>query len=142
VIDPEFLEFEEVLELHERQLEAFGGTMGLRDQGLLESALAVPRATFGGQLVHDSIFAMAAAYAFHVAENQPFLDGNKRTGLGAALLFLRLNGLRVVDPGEALYDAMIAIAERRLDKPGLAALLQRLARPVESSGASEETKPR
>jgi len=135
VIDPEFLELEDVLELHERQIEAFGGTKGLRDQGLLESALAVPQATFGGQLVHDSIFAMAAAYAFHVAENQPFLDGNKRTGLGAALLFLRLNGLRVMDPGEALYDAMIAIAERRLDKPGLAALLQRLARPVEPSGA-------
>jgi death-on-curing protein len=134
VTEPEFLEIVDVLELHERQIEAFGGTMGLRDQGLLESALAVPRATFGGQLVHDSIFAMAAAYAFHVGENQPFLDGNKRTGLGAALLFLRLNGLRVVDPGEAFYDAMIAISARRLDKPGLAALLQQMARPVEGGG--------
>lgn len=126
--EPDFLELEEVLELHERQIEAHGGTLGLRDQGLLESALAMPRATFGGQYVHESLFAMAAAYAFHVAENQPFLDGNKRTGLGAALVFLRINGWRVVDPEETLYDAMIAIAERRLDKAGLAAQLERLAR--------------
>ena len=58
------------------------------------------------------------------------MDGNKRTGLGAALVFLRLNGFRVVDPGGELYDAMIAIAERRLDKAGLAAVLERLAQPV------------
>jgi death-on-curing protein len=128
--DPDFLGLDEVLELHQRQIEAFGGTLGLRDRGLLESAVATPRATFGGQLVHASLFAMAAAYAFHVAENQPCLDGNKRTGLGAALVFLRLNGFRVVDPEERLYDAMIALAERRLDKAGLAAQLERLARPV------------
>jgi len=125
VIEPDFLELEEVLELHERQIEAFGGTLGIRDQGLLESALAMPGATFGGQFVPESLFAMAAAYAFHVAQNQPFLDGNKRTGLGAALVFLRLNGYRVLDPAEALYDAMIAIAERRLDKAGLAEILRR-----------------
>lgn len=134
MIEPDFLELEEVLELHERQIEAFGGTLGIRDQGLLESALATPRATFGGQLVHESLFAMAAAYAFHVAENQPFLDGNKRTGLGATLVFLRLNGYRVVDPEETLYEAMIAIAGRRLDKTGLAAQMERLAKPVEDAG--------
>ena len=133
MIEPEFLTLEEVLILHERQVEAFGGTLGIRDQGLLESAIAMPEASFGGQFVHGSLFEMAAAYAFHIAENQPFLDGNKRTGLGAALVFLRLNGFRVVDPDEALYDAMIAIAERRLDKPGLATLLERLARPVEAA---------
>ncbi|MBI5543768.1 MAG: type II toxin-antitoxin system death-on-curing family toxin [Deltaproteobacteria bacterium] len=135
--EPDFLELEEVLELHERQIEAFGGTLGIRSQGLLESALGMPRATFGGQFVHESIFAMAAAYAFHVAENQPFLDGNKRTGLGAALVFLRINGYRVVDPEEALYEAMIAIAERRMDKAGLARELERLARQVDEGPGHE-----
>jgi death on curing protein len=137
VTEPEFLELEDVLELHERQIEAFGGTHGIRDQGLLESALAMPGASFGGQYVHESVFAMAAAYAFHVAENQPFLDGNKRTGLGAALVFLRINGYRVVDPDESLYEAMIAVAEHRMDKAGLAEVLRRLAHEVEPGGTSE-----
>lgn len=132
MIEPDFLELEEVLELHDRQIEAFGGTLGIRDQGLLESAIGMPRATFGGQYVHETIFAMAAAYAFHVAENQPFLDGSKRTGLGAALVFLRINGYRVVDPGETLYEAMIAIAERRMDKEELADVLRTLAREVDT----------
>jgi death-on-curing protein len=133
--EPCFLDIEEVLDLHERQVEAFGGALGIRDHGLLESAIAMPRASFGGQFDHESIFEMAAAYAFHIAENQPFLDGNKRTGLGAALVFLRINGFKVVDPEETLYAAMIAIAERRLDKAGLAALLERLSRPVGDEGA-------
>jgi death on curing protein len=137
VIEPDFLELEEVWELHERQIEAFGGTHGIRDQGLLESALGMPRATFGGQFVHESHFAMAAAYAFHIAENQPFLDGNKRTGLGAALVFLRINGYRVVDPEETLYEAMIAIAEHRMDKAGLAEVLRKLAQEVETGGSEE-----
>jgi len=136
-MDPEFLDLEDVLLIHREQLIRFGGGDGLRDLGLLESAIAMPRATFGEQFVHDGLFAMAAAYAFHIAENQPFLDGNKRTAVLAAVIFLELNGFLVVEPPSALYDAMIAVAERRLDKPGLAALLQRLSRPVESSGTSE-----
>lgn len=80
---------------------------------------------------------MAAAYAFHIAENQPFLDGNKRTGLGAALVFLRINGFRVVDPEERLYEAMVAIAEHRMDNAGLAEVLRKLAREVETGGPAE-----
>jgi death on curing protein len=137
VSDPEFLDLDEVLALHEYQIAGFGGSPGIRDRGLLESAVAMPRSTFGGHYVHETLFAMAAAYAFHIAENQPFVDGNKRTGLGAGLVFLRLNGYRLVDPGEELYEAMIAIAERRLDKPGLAVVLERLARPVHDAGAHE-----
>jgi death-on-curing protein len=130
VSDPEFLDVDDVLELHERQIAEFGGRPGIRDRGLLESAVATAQVTFGGGYVHENLFAQAAAYAFHIAQNQPFVDGNKRTGLGAALVFLRLNGFWVVDPGEELYEAMIAIAERRLDKAGLAAVLEHLARPV------------
>lgn len=70
---------------------------------------------------------MAAAYAFHIAQNQPFLDGNKRPGLVAALVFLDLNGVTVLDPQERLYDAMIAVAERRIDKDDLAELLRALS---------------
>lgn len=125
--DPVFLDVEDVLLIHEEQLPRYGGSPGIRDRGLLESAVAMPRATAGGEFAHEDLFAMAAAYAFHIAQNQPFVDGNKRTGLLAALVFLDLNGVGVADPEERLYDAMIAIAERRLDKAGLAALLSDLA---------------
>jgi len=133
-MEPEFLDLEDVLLIHDEQLVLFGGSSGLRDRGLLESAVAMPQATFGGAFVHEGVFAMAAAYAFHIAENQPFVDGNKRTGVLAAVVFLELNGFIVEEPPSALHAAMIAIAERRLDKAGLAALLERLSRPVGSAG--------
>lgn len=89
--DPTFLGLDEVLELHEDQLRHHGGTPGVRDLGLLESALAVPAATFDGRLLHESVFEMAAAYLVHIAQNHPFIDGNKRTALrsgkGARHLF-------------------------------------------------------
>jgi death-on-curing protein len=127
VTDPVFLDVEDVLLIHEEQLPRYGGSPGIRDRGLLESAVAMPRATAGGEYAHQDLFSMAAAYSFHIAQNQPFVDGNKRTGLLAALVFLDLNGIVIRDPGGALYEAMIAIAERRMDKPGLAALLGELA---------------
>jgi len=71
-----FLTVEEVLVLHEMQIERYGGSRGIRDRGLLESAVAMPQASFGGEYVHATLHEMAAAYAFHIAENQPFIDGN------------------------------------------------------------------
>jgi death-on-curing protein len=73
---------------------------------------------------------MAAAYAFHIAENQPFIDGNKRAALNAALVFLDVNGWVVDDPGMRLYDAMIGLSSRGLDKHGLAKILRELASPI------------
>ena len=70
---------------------------------------------------------MAAAYAFHLAENQPFVDGNKRTALLSAMTFLRINGIRIDQPTDELYQAMIRVAEKKLDKNGLAELFRRLA---------------
>lgn len=128
--DPDFLTVDDVLVLHEESLARFGGGTGIRDRGALESAVATPSATFAGTYLHGDLFAMAAAYAFHIAQNQPFVDGNKRTALAAALVFLDLNGVELEDPDERLYDAMIAIAERRLDKDGLSALLRGLATNV------------
>jgi death-on-curing protein len=107
-------------------LEAYGGQAGVRDRGSIESAVAMPSQTFGGDFVHADLFEMAAAYAFHIAENQAFVDGNKRTGLAAALTFLRLNGVSVLDPQGRLYAAMIAIGTKQMDKYGLAALLREL----------------
>lgn len=125
--DPTFLDVDDVLTLHEEQIARFGGAAGVRDQGLLESAVAQPQASFGGQFVHADLFEMAAAYVFHLAQNQPFLDGNKRTGLVAALVFLDLNGVCLDQPSDRLYQAMMDLAIRKLDKAGLADLLRELA---------------
>ena len=127
--EPLFLSVEDVLALHGDQLRLFGGSAGVRDRGALESAVATPRATFDNEFLHEDLFHMAAAYAFHIAENQPFVDGNKRTGLNAALVFLDVNGWVVQDPDMRLYDAMIALSSRTLDKDGLARILRDLALP-------------
>jgi death-on-curing protein len=103
VTDPVFLDVEDVLLIHEEQLPRYGGSAGVRDRALLESAVTMPRATAGGEFAHGDLFAMAAAYAFHIAQNQPFVDGNKRTGLLAALVFLDLNGVAIADPEGRLY---------------------------------------
>lgn len=127
MIEPEFLTVEDVLLIHDEQLEAYGGIHGIRDEGLLESAVMMPQASFGGELLHHGLFEMAAAYAFHIAENQPFLDGNKRTALVSALVFLDINGFEILDESMKLYDAMISIANKEIDKYDLAELLRNLA---------------
>jgi len=88
----QFLTQEEVLLAHEKQIARFGGSSGIRDMRLLESALAMPKASLGGTFLHADHYAMAAAYFFHIVNNHPFVDGNKRTGTVAALTFLDLNG--------------------------------------------------
>jgi death-on-curing protein len=124
VTDLEFLSVEEILEIHRDQIERYGGDDGIRDRGLLESAVAMPRQSFGEEYLHGSVFEMAAAYAFHLAESQSFVDGNKRTALASAYTFLALNGYRLVEQGDRLYEAMIAVGTHRLDKKGLAHVLQ------------------
>lgn len=121
-----FLTLDEVLLLHELQLERYGGASGIREKSLLESAINTPQASFGGEYVHNGLYEMAAAYAFHIAENQPFVDGNKRTALASALVFLDLNLIEIEDPDELLYGAMIDIAQKKLQKSGLAKLFQKL----------------
>ena len=124
---PDFLSNEDVLLLHDQQLVRYGGGQGVRDAGSFESAVATAQASYGGEFVHGTLFAQAAAYAFHIAQNQSLVDGNKRAALAAALVFLDINGISVADPEGKLYRAMIDIAERRLDKPGLAELLRDLS---------------
>src|SRR5689334_11479004 len=90
-----YLTLDEALAIHAHQITKYGGTLGIRDRGLLESALAMPEASFGGEALHASLSEQAAAYLFHLVKNRPFLDGNKRVGLACALVFLRLNGAHV-----------------------------------------------
>ncbi|RME65178.1 MAG: type II toxin-antitoxin system death-on-curing family toxin [Caldilineae bacterium] len=124
---PEFLTVEDVVEIHALQLERFGGSAGIRDQGLLESAVAQPQMTFGGQFVHADLFAMAAAYLFHLVQGHAFVDGNKRVGLLAALVFLDINGISIERESETLYELTLAVAEGRTDKEEVAGVLRRVA---------------
>jgi death-on-curing protein len=126
-VTPEFLTLEDVLEIHALQLERYGGAAGLRDQGLLESALAQPEATFDGELLHGDLFAMAGAYLYHVVCNHPFVDGNKRTGLLAALVFLDTNGITLDHSSEELYSLTMAVAEGSTTKEEVVERLHQLA---------------
>lgn len=90
---PKFLSVQNVITMNRNQIALYGGTFGIRDMALLESAVAQPWAGFGDQYLHEDLYAMAAAYLFHIIKNHPFLDGNKRTGAMAAYVFLAANGL-------------------------------------------------
>jgi len=90
-VDPTFLDIEQIIELHLSMIERYGGSEGLRDLGLIQSAIAMPQASFGGEYLHKDIFEMAAAYLFHIVQNHPFLDGNKRTGAAGVVLAVDVN---------------------------------------------------
>ena len=121
-----FLTWGEVETLHQLSIERFGGSSGLRDRGGAEAAVEQPKHTYyyGG----GDVFDVAAAYAFHIAQAQAFLDGNKRTAIAAAFAFLERNEVTVTFDWQSIYDAMIAIADRRMDKAGLAGLMREQAK--------------
>ena len=123
---PTFLRLADVVRIHVDQIEGYGGRTGIRDPGLLQSALAMPQASFGGEWLHRDLYEMAAAYAFHLCQNHPFVDGNKRTALACALVFLELNGISIEDPEGRLYEALMDIASGSMEKLGLADLLRAL----------------
>jgi death-on-curing protein len=122
---PRFLTLAEVLEFHEDLVKSFGGNSGVRDLGLLESAVAMPQSGSAGVFFHPFPFEMAAAYAFHIAQNHPFVDGNKRTALAAALVFLELNGFPVLGGESELEAATWQIASGTMDKTGFAKALNK-----------------
>ena len=123
----EFLELDDVLAIHAESIRRFGGGTGLRDSGLLESALAMPRATMFGELLHQTIHEQAAAYLFHLVKNHPFVDGNKRVGLGVALAFLGMNGLWVEATNDELVDLTLGIVEGRISKSEAAVFFEKHA---------------
>ena len=126
---PVFLTLDEVLALHADQIDRYGGSLGIRAVELLESALAVPAATFGSSYLHGDLHEMAAAYLFHLVKNHPFVDGNKRTGLMAMLVFLGLNGLRLEAREDELADQVVAVADGRIGKAEIAVFVKGHARP-------------
>jgi death-on-curing protein len=116
VSDPEFLTLDEVLGIHADQISRYGGASGIRDLGLLQSALSMPQTTYDDEFLHGTLFEMAAAYLFHLARNHPFVDGNKRTALMCALVFLGLNDFRLEANRDALYELVDGIAAGHVDK--------------------------
>ena len=122
--EPSFLTLDEVLALHADQIDRYGGSRGLRDLGLLESAVAVPRATFGGAPLHPTLPEMAAAYLFHLVQNHPFVDGNERVGLAAAIAFLGLNDLWIEAEEDDLVALVVGVAEGQVGKAEVAVFLK------------------
>lgn len=125
--NPVFLTLSEVVEIHKNQIECYGGGKGIRDIFLLTSAIGIPESTFDGQYLHSDFFEIAAAYAYHICMNHPFVDGNKRTGLAAALVFLDYNGIEIEDPEEILYEAIMNVASGKKKKDHLSSILIKLS---------------
>ena len=123
-VRPTFLDLEQIVALHLSMIERYGGSEGLRDLGLLQSAIAMPQASFGGEYLHKDIFEMAAAYLFHIVQNHPFIDGNKRTGAAAALVFLVMNDVQIEADEDGLVDITLATATGQADKPQIAAFFR------------------
>ena len=115
-----FLTLDDNLESHQNQIDTYGGSHGIRDIRLLESAIAQPEASFGGQYLHTDVFEMAAAYLYHLVMNHPFVDGNKRVGLEAALIFLEINDATLNASDEALVDLVLKTIAGELGKKDIA----------------------
>jgi death-on-curing protein len=130
-MEPEFLALDEVLEIHQQQIERYGGSGGLHDPAGLESAIATPQATFGGEFLHTSIPATAAAYLFHICQNHPFIDGNKRVGANAAITFLLMNNWDATFGEEELVDVVLSVATGRVNKQGLIGIFESRCKPIE-----------
>lgn len=121
--EPLFLTKEQVLAYHRQQIALFGGSGGLGDEGLFESALVQPQTTWCYDATAD-LFDLAATYAFHLAKNHAFEDGNKRVALEAAVGFLGVNGVTLDVSQEALFDTMIALVTSVIDKRKFASFLR------------------
>ncbi|MBD2465095.1 type II toxin-antitoxin system death-on-curing family toxin [Oscillatoria sp. FACHB-1407] len=124
MLNPRFLEPSEILAIHDVQIARFGGMHGIRDEGLLESALAQPQATFGGELLHATIHEQAGAYLYHLSTNHPFIDGNKRTAFAAMDVFLRLNGYRLRLTNDQAYELVLQVVQGDIGKEELANYLE------------------
>ncbi len=118
-----FLGLDEVLSLHRDQVARYGGAEGVRDLGLLESAVAVPEASFGGSYLHATLPEMAAAYLFHLAQNHPFVDGNKRIAAAALFMFLYLNDLLLECTEDELVELTLGVARGSTTKAEVAVFI-------------------
>jgi death on curing protein len=119
-----FLTLQEAVEIHRDQIERYGGSEGVRDFGLLQSALAMPMAQFGGEFLHSDMHEMAAAYLYHLVQNHPFIDGNKRVGAAAALVFLSMNELEMTADEDAYADLVLSVARGETKKSAVAEFIR------------------
>jgi death-on-curing protein len=124
MMKPRFLDLAEVLEIHQSRIELYGGSPGLRDFGLLQSALAQPSAGIGGEFLHADLYDMAAAYLFHLSSNHPFVDGNKRTALACCLVFLSYNSIEIDADPDDLERLVVDTASGQKDKAQIANVLR------------------
>lgn len=120
------LTLEIVQEIHREAIERFGGSHGIRELALLESAIAAPQAGFGGQSLYSDVVEIAAAYLFYLCRNHPFIDGNKRVALGACLVFLRLNGFTPVPDGPDWEELTLRVAASVIDRADATDRLRKL----------------
>jgi death on curing protein len=135
-VDPIFLSVEDVMRVHRDQISRYGGTYGVRSPDLLRSAVAVVAATFDEQFLHAELSEMAAAYLFHIVANHPFVDGNKRTGLASALIFLEINGVELDATEDDLVNLVMAVASRQSEKADVVAFFCSHALPQAESRPS------
>ena len=110
------LTVEIVREIHAEAIARFGGSDGVRDSALLESAVAAPQASFGGRSPYQDLTEVAAAYLYYLCRNHPFIDGNKRAALGSCIVFFRLNGIEPKPDGPEWEELVLAIASGNLDR--------------------------
>ncbi len=118
-----FFTVEQVIEIHDAFLEDHGGLPGIRDKGLLISAVEMPRASMFGEYLHKTIYDKAAAYLFHIVQNHPFNDGNKRTGALTTILFLEENGIKVDFSDHDYEEFVVNIAQGQKNKEEIAYFL-------------------
>lgn len=129
----EFVPEDAVLAIHERLIRKFGGSLGLRDKGLLESALSQPQQTFCGELLHPTIHEQAAAYLYHLAKNHAFVDGNKRIALATVNAFLKLNGYKLTLSKAKTEQLVIDIVESKVSKEELFVVFENYVQPLNLS---------
>ncbi len=127
-----FLNLAEVLEIHKDQIARYGGMSGVRDIELLKSAIGMPPASYAGEYLHTDIYEMAAAYLFHIVKNHPFIDGNKRVGIAAPLVFLLLNGFELDAPEDDVAEMVIDVASGKLSKSETALFIRKRSRIPEA----------
>lgn len=118
-----FLDFDRIVQLNRLAVKTFGGSDGVRDRGLIESAIYQPQESFAEQYLHETIYQMAAAYYYHISESQGFSDGNKRTGFLALFAFLKLNGCDLTIPDDYLWPILLEVASGTKSKGELADFL-------------------
>ena len=127
---PRFLTYEQVLALHKIQVEKFGGSTGIKDDGLLRSALAQPEGGFGDHYHHKDLYEMGAAYLFHLAKNHAFVDGNKRVAALASTVFLEINGLKFTASEKAFEKLVLDTAKGLVTKDQIADFFRRNSQKI------------